>query len=252
MKKTIISEGMRQFWLAASVVCYLLLLFFCFDSLNYFCFLSLVPIVPIKTYFNAESEKSLILKENKNKSGIYMWKNSINDKRYIGSAVDLSNRLSSYYYTTYMEDALKRSNSHIYRALLKNGHSKFSLEIIEYCSPDKCLEREDFYLSYLKPEYNLNNKATAPFSGRIHSDDTKIIMSDAKKGEKNPNYGKTLNNETKTKISDAAKKSDNSGRFKPGQQRPVGAGKASQVIEVTDIKNNTRLLIIQWVKLQER
>ena len=31
----------------------------------------LAAIVPIKTYFNAEADKSTILKENKNKSGIY-------------------------------------------------------------------------------------------------------------------------------------------------------------------------------------
>ena len=49
----------------------------------------------------------------------------------IGSAVDLSKRLSSYYSTAYMEDALKRGISHIYRALLKNGHPNFSLKILE-------------------------------------------------------------------------------------------------------------------------
>jgi len=53
----------------------------------------LAAIIPIKSYSNAEAEKAKILKENKNKSGIYMWKNIINGKQYIGSAVDLSNRL---------------------------------------------------------------------------------------------------------------------------------------------------------------
>jgi len=62
---------MRQFCLAASVVCYLLLLFFCLYSLNSFCLLSLVPIVPIKSYSNAEADKDQILKDNQNKSGIY-------------------------------------------------------------------------------------------------------------------------------------------------------------------------------------
>jgi hypothetical protein len=32
----------------------------------------LVPIVPIKIYSNAEADKAQILKENSNKSGIYM------------------------------------------------------------------------------------------------------------------------------------------------------------------------------------
>jgi len=38
------------------------------------------------------------MKENTNKSGIYMWKNIINYKQYIGSAIDLSDRLSFYLY----------------------------------------------------------------------------------------------------------------------------------------------------------
>jgi len=52
-------------------------------------------------------------------------------------------------------------------------------------------------------------------------------------------------------MSDAAKKIDHSGRFKPGQPKPVGSGKPSQQIEVTDIKNNTRLVTILFVKLQK-
>ena len=128
MKKQFFNASILAFM---SVVCYLLIFFFCFDFLNSFYLLSLVPIVPTKSYSNAEADKVTILKENKNKSGIYKWKNNINGKQYIGSAIELSNRLSDYYSTTYMEDALTRSNSHIYRALLKNGHSNFSLTIIE-------------------------------------------------------------------------------------------------------------------------
>ena len=66
----------------------------------------------------------------------------------------------------------------------------------------------------------------------------KKIMSDIKKGENSPNFGKNLPDETKKKISDAAKKIDHSGRFKPGQQKPEGSGSPSQAIEVTDIQNN--------------
>jgi len=68
-------------------------------------------------------------------------------------------------------------------------------------------------------------------SGRTHSDATKTIMSDAKKGitgENHNRFGKNHTDESKTKISDAKK----------GQARPAGAGSPSQAIEVTDITNN--------------
>ena len=81
-----------------------------------------------------------------------------------------------------MEDALNRSNSHISRAILKNGHSKFSLTILEYCEPEKCLEREDFYLCSLPHEYNILPKAGSSLGHNL-SDDTKKKISDAKKGK---------------------------------------------------------------------
>jgi len=164
-----------------------------------------------------------------------MWTNLINKKQYIGSSVDLSNRLYKYYSTTCMENLIKRSNSHIYRALLKNGYSNFSLTILEYCDKEQCIEREYYYLSCLPHEYNILEKAGS-WLGHKHSDDAKTKISDAKKGKKNSMFGQNHKEETKTIMSEAKKGEKNPMHNKP---RPEGAGKASQAIEVTDIKNNT-------------
>jgi len=54
--------------------------------------LSLLPYVlyntPKKLYINALEERDQILNENKGKSGIYIFINKINSKRYVGSAKD--------------------------------------------------------------------------------------------------------------------------------------------------------------------
>jgi len=171
----------------------------------------LAALVPIKIYSNAEADKAQIIKDNKNKSGIYKWKNLINDKQYIGSAIDLSKRLSNYYSTAYIEDALNRGISHIYRALLKNGHDNFSVTILEYCEPEKCIEREDFYLSTENHEYNILEKAGSS-RGRKHDEKTKKKISDSMSGENHPMFEKP---------------------------RPEGAGRPSQAIEVTNITNDT-------------
>jgi len=118
-------------------------------------FYNAAAIIPIKSYSNAKDNKDTILSDNKNKSGIYKWTNLNNGKCYIGSAINLSKRLYYYYSTTYMENTLKIGNSHIYSALFKHGHENFQLTILEYCEPEKCLEREDFYLSFLPHEYNI-------------------------------------------------------------------------------------------------
>lgn len=58
--------------------------------------------VPI-TYLNAETDKKKILKENKGKTGIYQWTHKDSNKRYVGSAVDLSMRLRDYYSPIYLK-----------------------------------------------------------------------------------------------------------------------------------------------------
>ena len=142
-----------------------------------------------KVYPNSETYKDQILSDNKNKSGIYLWKNLINGKQYIGSAIDLTNRLSFYFSCKAMKNYLKNSQSYIYNALLNHGHSKFSLTILEYCSPEKCLEREDYYLCSLSHEYNILQKAGSRL-GHEHSEGTKTIMSGIKKRREKSNVWK--------------------------------------------------------------
>lgn len=104
-------------------------------------------------YSNSQNSKAIILKENKGKSGVYLWTNKINGKRYIGSSVNLSSRFRNYFnlsYLTSFKDIMV-----IYRALLAYGFNNFTLEILEYCDPSVLLEREQYYIDLLNPEYNV-------------------------------------------------------------------------------------------------
>ena len=139
----------------------------------------LAAIIPIKSYSNAEAEKDIILKENKDKSGIYMWTNIINDKKYIGSSENLKARFLKYFNNNHL---LSNTSMPICQALVKHGYSNFSLTILDYCEREKLLIREKHYWDIFNPEYNIAKDPTAPFSGRKHSDKTKKIMSDNKKG----------------------------------------------------------------------
>ena len=53
--------------------------------------------IPVKSYFKASELKTIVFKDNKNKSGIYRWTNKINNKSYVGSSENLDRRLSNYY-----------------------------------------------------------------------------------------------------------------------------------------------------------
>jgi hypothetical protein len=72
---------------------------------------------------------------------------------------------------------------YINRALLKNGYAKFSLEILEYCSPSKLLKREKYYFKLIKPKYNILKVPGSPArSGFKLSEKHKENISLSKKG----------------------------------------------------------------------
>ena len=106
-----------------------------------------------KLYLNADTSKIFIIKENKNKSGIYRWTHKDSGKSYIGSSKNLSVRFKNYYKYSYIADPMR--NMLINKALLKYGYSAFTLEILEYCDNQNLIAREQYYLDLFKPEYNI-------------------------------------------------------------------------------------------------
>jgi len=110
-------------------------------------------IIPLIKYTNAYSSRSLVCKENKNKSGVYRWVNNTNGKSYLGSSVSLSSKFSIYYSLNSLKKI--KGSIIIYRAILKYGYSNFSIDILEYCEPALLKNREQYYIDLLKPEYNI-------------------------------------------------------------------------------------------------
>lgn len=127
----------------------------------------------VATYDNADVNKELAVKENRAKSGIYRWINKETGKSYVGSSANLSKRFNQYYNYNHIADT--KRNMRIDRALLKYGYSKFKLEILEYCEISNLIEREQYYLDILKPEYNILLRAGSSL-GFKHSEKTKLYM----------------------------------------------------------------------------
>ena len=166
------------------------------------------PIIPVKSYSNALSDKQNILNDNKNKSGIYRWVNNLNGKSYIGSAISINVQFNEHYKGY-------KSNKILQQAFLKYGFINFSFQILEYTpagvnSLKTLLEREQFYFNLFQPEYNILKNAGSSL-GMKHSEVTIKKMSLVKKGINNPQFGllgkdsaffgKEHSEETKYKIS---------------------------------------------------
>lgn len=156
---------------------------------------------PVKSYGNAELLKAAVLKDNRGLSGIYRWVNNLNNKTYVGSGANLAKRLASYY----NKNELNRNPRPIQDALFKYGHKNFTLEILEYCPETKLLEREQFYLDLLVPDYNIlkyayfllgfkhSQESIEKFKAKIISPEHKEILSSIHKG-------KLVSSETRNKL----------------------------------------------------
>ena len=140
----------------------------------------ITALTPIVVYINADQDKLKILKENAGKSGVYRWVNKDTGKCYIGSSVNLPRRFSCYYSIKF----LMKKRSFIKNALLKYGYAKFSLEILEYCEPTKCSEKEQYYMDLVKSEYNIL-KTAGSLLGYKHFEETIKKISDNMKENKN-------------------------------------------------------------------
>ncbi len=165
------------------------------------------------------------------KSGIYKITNIKNNNFYIGSAINIDNRIRSHKSTLSKN---KHHNIRLQNAYNKYGIKYFLFEIIEYCDNLHLLVREQHYLDILNPHYNIAKNASAPMSNRKHSKKTlakfkgriawnkgiprtteeKQLMSKNRKGIPCPEYlkerfrnntgywlGKNISDETKLKIS---------------------------------------------------
>jgi Fic family protein len=75
---------------------------------------------------------------------------------------------------------LNKGNIIINKALLKHGHTNFTLEILAYCERDEVLKLEQFYLDILTPKYNTLKKAGSSL-GYKHTVETKAKLSSTRK-----------------------------------------------------------------------
>ena len=139
-------------------------------------------------FSDADKDKLDILKYIKGKSGIYMWTNKLNGKKYVGSSVDLRRRFLEYYNVNRL---LNEKSMSINVALLKYGYTNFSLTILEICDKDSLMLREKHFFEVYSPEYNILKTPGSPVrgSGWIHSEATiEKMRNAASKTFKSPEF----------------------------------------------------------------
>lgn len=131
-------------------------------------------------------------------TSIYSITNSINNKTYIGSAKDFEQRKIKHLSLLRLN---KHPNIHLQRAFNLSGESNFSFDIVELCSEEDLIIREQYYIDLFGHD-NLYNicRIAGNTLGRKLSEDAKSRISNANKGNK-AWLGKRHNQVTKNVIS---------------------------------------------------
>lgn len=125
-----------------------------------------------------------------------------------------------------------QNNMPIYKALLKYGHSNFSLEILEYCDRDCVIKREQYFIDFIKPRYNILKVAGSPLGykhtlealeklriaglRRTHSEESKAKLRAA-------NLGRSVSEEIRLKISETKLKAN----FRHSEEAKLRIGELS-------------------------
>jgi len=130
--------------------------------------------------------------------GIYKITHRESGMCYIGMSVHIFMRWNSHIST--------KKKQKIHEAFDQFGINAFSFEVVEECDKKELRKREKHWIKHYDcvwPKgYNMNHGGGGTVN---HSKKARRKISEAKKGENNPNYGKTHSEETRCKMSEAAK-----------------------------------------------
>lgn len=176
----------------------------------------------------------------------------LNQMIYIGSSNNLSQRIQFEHVADLNSNA--HSNPVFQSAWNKYGQENFVWWILDYCEKENYIFKEQYFLDSYRPfadeknGFNIAKNSLAPFLGRKHSEESKVLMSKALKGKKRTQEtrdriskaktGKKASPETilkmKARIVKPASQETReklSKAFK-GRPRPTGSGKKSKDFEL--------------------
>lgn len=93
-------------------------------------------------------------------TGVYCIENLFDGKRYVGSS-SASILERPWKHLAELRRS-KHGNFRLMRAWKFCGPNAFDISVLEFCPPEKCIEREQWWMDRLKPEYNINPTAGSP------------------------------------------------------------------------------------------
>lgn len=171
-------------------------------------------------------------------TGIYEIRNTINGKRYVGSAVDFGNRWRVH------AQSLARGDHHsraLQRAWVRYTPRAFQFNKLLACSKEDLIMYEQICMDALKPEYNCAPKAGSQLGLKM-GEEAKAKMADAARRTRNFT-GKTHSAESRAKIS-ASRKGKGGGPRTPERLAKI----AEAMRAAKSVLNEEKVRLIRQMK----
>jgi group I intron endonuclease len=141
--------------------------------------------------------------------GIYQIKNQINKKTYVGKSKNIPMRFIRH---RSLLNTGNHFNRHLQCSYNKYGKDVFLFEVLEYCESVDLATAEQRWIDSYDPKKVYNKvkfvedlvNVRNPFFGKSHTEETRKIMSDLKKGMylgiENPNFGNRWTEDQKERM----------------------------------------------------
>lgn len=133
--------------------------------------------------------------------GIYKITNIINQKTYIGSSIEIKVRMMKH---KYMLKSNTHYNNHLQNSFNEYGENNFEFEIIEECSLDELIVRENYFINkYKSNDFNSGYNLATVNEFRRNNFNEEVKVKNSKLGlESNGNFTefKCVNLETNNEI----------------------------------------------------
>lgn len=182
------------------------------------------------------------------KSGIYCIQNLVNNKKYIGSSINVYKRRNRHFSELKNE---KHKNIKLQRSYNKHLSNSFVFYVIEFVENiQELIKKEQYYIDLIKPEYNINLIANSSL-GVVRSEETKEKVRQANLGLKHPEWrnkikskaqggdkhwtkSKNFSNKSKSKMSETHKKLYESGYEHPRKKKIMQYDLNMDLIKIWD------------------